>query len=64
MFASDFPVAGLWATFDEVCGAFKTIVAGFSSDERSALFFDTVKRAYRLWSSRLRRRAARRPVRR
>ena len=41
MFASDFPVAGLYATFDEVYGAFKTIVAGFSPDEQSALFFDT-----------------------
>jgi predicted TIM-barrel fold metal-dependent hydrolase len=48
MFASDFPVAGRYATFDEVYGAFKTIVAGFSSDEQSALFFDTAKRVYRL----------------
>jgi len=46
---------------DEVCGAFKTIVAGFS-DESSAFFFDTVKRLYRLLPSRLRRGAGRRPV--
>ena len=31
MFASDFPVAGLWATFDEVYGAFKTIVSESSA---------------------------------
>ena len=27
MFASDFPVAGLHATYDQVFGSFKTIVA-------------------------------------
>ena len=31
MFASDFPVAGLHASFDEVYESFKTIVAEFSA---------------------------------
>jgi predicted TIM-barrel fold metal-dependent hydrolase len=48
MFASDFPVAGLYATFDEVYGAFKTIVSGFSPREQSAMFFDNAKRIYRI----------------
>lgn len=48
MFASDFPVAGLHATFDEVYGSFKTIVQDFSPDEQHALFYGTAKRIYRL----------------
>ena len=48
MFASDFPVAGLHATFDEVYGSFKTIVSDLTPDEQSALFYGTAKRIYRL----------------
>ncbi len=48
MFASDFPVAGLYATFDEVYGAFKTIVSGFAADEQRALFFGNAEHTYRL----------------
>src|SRR5260370_4005245 len=48
MFASDFPVAGLHATFDQVYGAFKTIVSGFSAGEQRALFFDNAERTYRI----------------
>ena len=48
MFASDFPVAGLYASFDEVYESFKTIVAEFSADEQRALFFDTARRLYRI----------------
>jgi predicted TIM-barrel fold metal-dependent hydrolase len=48
MFASDFPVASLHATFDQVYGAFKTIVSGFSASEQRALFFDNAKRTYRI----------------
>jgi predicted TIM-barrel fold metal-dependent hydrolase len=48
MFASDFPVAGLRATFDEVFDAFRQITAGLSDDEQSALFHDTAARVYRL----------------
>lgn len=46
MFASDFPVAGLHASFDEVYGSFKEITAGFSEAEQRALFFGTAKRIY------------------
>ena len=46
MFGSDFPVAGLHATFDEVYDSFKTITADYSGSEQSALFFDTAQRIY------------------
>ena len=48
MFASDFPVAGLHASFDEIYESFKTIVAEFSGDEQFALFFETAQRLYRV----------------
>ncbi|RWF28579.1 MAG: hypothetical protein EOS45_21720 [Mesorhizobium sp.] len=48
MFGSDFPVAGLHASFDEVYDSFKAISAGLSADEQAALFFDTARRIYRL----------------
>jgi predicted TIM-barrel fold metal-dependent hydrolase len=37
--ASDFPVAGLHASFDEVHDAFKAIASQLSADEQRALFF-------------------------
>jgi predicted TIM-barrel fold metal-dependent hydrolase len=48
MFASDFPVAGLHASFDDVYRSFKTITAQLSTDEQHALFFATAERIYRL----------------
>jgi predicted TIM-barrel fold metal-dependent hydrolase len=48
MFASDFPVAGLHASFDEVYASFKEITAGFSEAEQRALFFGTAQRVYRI----------------
>ena len=48
MFASDFPVAGLHATFDEVWDAFKAITAALSPDEQRALFFGTAADTYGL----------------
>ncbi|MGF1626866.1 MAG: amidohydrolase family protein [Alphaproteobacteria bacterium] len=52
MFASDFPVTGLHATFDETYDAFRTVVAEFSADEQRALFFGNAKRLYHMpvWS--------------
>jgi predicted TIM-barrel fold metal-dependent hydrolase len=47
MFGSDFPVAGLHASFDEIFDSFKTIVADLSGDEQSALFHDNAARFYR-----------------
>ncbi len=48
MFGSDFPVAGLFATFDQCYEAFKTIVADFSAAEQRRLFHDNAARIYRL----------------
>ncbi|MCP3476835.1 amidohydrolase family protein [Bradyrhizobium sp. CCGUVB1N3] len=51
MFASDFPVARLHASFDEVYEAFKTIVSQLSADEQTALFFANAARFYRFDAS-------------
>jgi predicted TIM-barrel fold metal-dependent hydrolase len=48
MFASDFPVAGLRASFDQIFNAFREITAGLSESEQAALFHDTATRIYRL----------------
>ena len=48
MFASDFPVAGLHASFDEVFDAFKSITADAPSLDQRALFFGTAQRTYGL----------------
>jgi predicted TIM-barrel fold metal-dependent hydrolase len=48
MFASDFPVAGLHASYDQVFDAFKAIVADFSAEEQRRLFHDNAARLYRL----------------
>lgn len=48
MFASDFPVAGLHASFDEVYAVFRTVAAPLSLDEQRALFFTTANETYRL----------------
>lgn len=48
MFGSDFPVAGLHASFDDIYDGFKTIAADLSADEQTALFFGNAKRIYRL----------------
>lgn len=48
MFASDFPVAGLHATFDEVYTVFRAVAAPLSLDEQRALFFTTANDTYRL----------------
>jgi predicted TIM-barrel fold metal-dependent hydrolase len=47
MFGSDFPVAGLHASFDEEYETFKTIVADFSQSEQERLFYDNAARLYR-----------------
>ena len=48
MFASDFPVAGLHATYDQVFGSFKTIVADLTPAEQRCLFHDNAQRDYRI----------------
>ena len=48
MFASDFPVAGLHASFDDVYEVFRTVAAPLSLDEQRALFFTSANDTYRL----------------
>jgi len=48
MFASDFPVAGLHATFDQVYEVFRKAAEPLSLDEQRALFFATANDTYRL----------------
>jgi predicted TIM-barrel fold metal-dependent hydrolase len=48
MFASNFPVDKAFSSYDVLYDAFKTITAGFSADERRALFHDNAERIYRL----------------
>ena len=48
MFASDFPVAGLHASFDAVYDVFRNAAACLSLDEQRALFFTTANETYRL----------------
>jgi len=48
VFASDFPVAKLHATYNQVFDAFKTIVSDFSPAEQWKLFYGNAERLYRL----------------
>lgn len=48
LFASDFPVAGLHATFDEVFDSFKAIVRDFTPAEQRALFYGNARQLYGL----------------
>jgi predicted TIM-barrel fold metal-dependent hydrolase len=46
MFASNFPVDSLCATFPVIFGGFREIVGGFSTAEQQALFRDNAIRIY------------------
>jgi predicted TIM-barrel fold metal-dependent hydrolase len=46
MFASNFPVDSLCATFGTIFGGFRDIVRGFSPDEQRGLFHDNAIRIY------------------
>lgn len=48
MFASDFPVAGLHASFDEIYEVFRTVAASLTIDEQRALFLDTANETYKV----------------
>jgi predicted TIM-barrel fold metal-dependent hydrolase len=48
MFASDFPVTGLHATFAQCYNVYRAVAAEFSASEQHALFFETARRFYRL----------------
>jgi len=48
MFASNYPVDGLVASYDTIMAGFKSIVAGRPPAERRALFHDNAARIYRI----------------
>jgi predicted TIM-barrel fold metal-dependent hydrolase len=48
MFASNFPVDGLRASFDEIYSGFMASTEGLSDSERRALFHDNAARIYRM----------------
>lgn len=47
MFASNFPVDSLVASFETIFSGFDEMTSGFSSDERAAMFCGNAKRIYR-----------------
>jgi predicted TIM-barrel fold metal-dependent hydrolase len=51
MFASNFPVDGLCASFSDIYSGFDEATRGFSEAERRALFHDNAMRIYRMESS-------------
>ena len=48
MFASNFPVDGLYSTFGALYDAFDGITAGLGHGERTDLFAGTARRFYRI----------------
>ena len=48
MFGSDWPVSTMHVGYDGVCTAARSLTAGLSPDERSAIFHGTAQRTYRL----------------
>jgi len=48
MFASNFPVDSLCASFDTIFSGFRTIVSDFSASEQRALFHDNAMRIYKM----------------
>jgi predicted TIM-barrel fold metal-dependent hydrolase len=47
LFATDYPVARLQMTCDEVYDTFKRIAEAFTPAEQRAMFHDNARRAYR-----------------
>ncbi len=47
MFASNFPVDGIWATYDEIFDGFKSITRDYSDTDRRKLFHDNAIKYYR-----------------
>ena len=48
MFESNFPVDKLSISYPVLWNAFKKMVAGFSEEEKYALFYGTAAKVYRL----------------
>lgn len=53
MFASNFPVDGLYSTLGELFRVFDTITTGFSHSERADLFAGAARSFYRIQSAAL-----------
>lgn len=53
MFASNFPVDALWATYAQIFGGFQDLTADLSASEQRAVFFDTACDFYRIGPDRL-----------
>jgi L-fuconolactonase len=48
MFASNFPVDGMYGTFDELYSAFAAVTTGLDDDSRDRLFASNAERVYRI----------------
>jgi L-fuconolactonase len=48
MFESNFPVDSVSCSYGVLWNSFKRLAAGFSTDEKAALFHDNAARVYRL----------------
>ena len=48
MFASNYPVDGIFSTYTELWAGFDEVTKDFSDDERSKLFHDNAERIYRI----------------
>ena len=48
MFESNFPVDKRYYSYGVMWNAFKKLAAGYSATDKSELFFNAAKRAYRL----------------
>ncbi len=48
MFASNFPVDGMCASFETIFNGFAEMVSGFTQEEQRKLFHDNAKRIYRI----------------
>ena len=48
IFGSNFPIESLWTSYDRIITVMQECVAGCSSAEQRAIFFDNAKRIYRI----------------
>ena len=48
MFASNFPVDRVWASWDKIFGAFDVLTSDLAEDERTKLFAANAERIYRI----------------
>ena len=48
LFATNWPVDGLWSDYKAVVDAYRTIASGFTDAEKDALFAGNAERIYRI----------------